>query len=407
MTFDGVPSDKPVIAAVPAPVFRCVQSVAPLVLNAFAYVVYVAIMLCASRLHPRAINVTLAVVILCTLLASLLRRIAPFVLIEVGHYRYERVSSTVTRLLPNTCQSCIAMQTLAVVVVGHPLYLLLFTHYTAKGNLYAFAMLGLPGTLGGPLFALCIGILICVGLLGLLYGAVLLPAKGYNPFHVRAPEDRVPRWIRLSSWFPLTVLLMVLFCAGRLLPCDGTHASYTATSPPYTCGSGAHRFAGIVAWLFIAVSFVGLDVGIGFLRLLGGEDVPYYALEPRLDALFCEMLVWALKVSALGTVLLASVPLYAMTALLFLGLFAFAWRRRTATAEVLEEIIRCAMAIVMATCVMSCFMSISSIPAVVQGLLILLVWLLSVAGAVAFYHRRFGWVVFGSGSGVTADLIIV
>ncbi|KAG5464516.1 hypothetical protein LSCM1_00706 [Leishmania martiniquensis] len=407
MTFDGVPPDKPVIAAVRAPVFRYVQSVAPLVLQVFAFVVYVVIMLCANRVHPRAVNAILAVVVLCVLIASLLRRIAPFVFIEVGHYRHERVSATVTRLLPTTFQSWIAVQTLAVVAIGHPLYLLIFTHYTAKGNLYAFAMLGLPGTLGGPVFALCLGILICAAVLGALYGVVLLPAKGYNPFYVRAPENRLSRWIRLSSWFPLILLLMVLFCAGRLLPCDGTHASYTATSPPYTCGSGAHWLAGVVAWLFIAASFVGLDVGIGFLRLLGGEDVPYYALEPRVDGFFCELLVWALKVSALATTLLSSVALHAITAALFLGLFVFAWRWRTATAETLEGISRCAMAVVVATCVMSCFMSIGSIPSAVQGLLIWVTWLLSVAGAAALYHRRFDWVIFGSGSGVTADLIVL
>ncbi|AYU84098.1 hypothetical protein conserved [Leishmania donovani] len=407
MSFDSVPPDTATITAVPASAFRYVQTVAPSVLHVFALVVYVIIMICAGHVHPRVVNTTLTVAMLCVLMASLLRRIAPFVFIEVGHYRYERVSATVTRLLPNTYQSWFAVQTLVVVAVGHPLCLYLFTHYTAKGNLYAFAMFGLPGTLMGPLFALCLGILICAGLLGVLVGVVFLPAKGYNPFHVRAPGDRVRTWICLSSWFPLTLLLMVLFCVGRLLPCDGTHTSDTATSPPYTCGSGAQWFAGMFAWLLTAVSFVSLDVGIGFLRLLGGKDVPYYALEPRLDGLFCELLVWALKVTAVATVLLASVALYIITAALFLGLLVFTLRRHTATSEALEGIIRWTMTVVLVTCVMSCFMSIGSIPALVQGLLILLAWLISVGCAVALYHRRFGWELFGSGSGITADLIVV
>lgn len=406
-SFDSVPPDTAAITPVTASVFRYVQTVAPSALHVFALVVYVIIMICASHVHPRVVNTTLTVVMLCVLMASLLRRIAPFVFVEVGHYRYERVSTTVTRLLPNTHQSWFAVQTLAVVAVGHPLCLYLFTHYTAKGNLYAFAIFGLPGTLMGPLLALCVGILIFAGLLGVLLGVVLLPAKGYNPFHVHAAGDRARRWIRLSSWFPLTLLLMVLFCVGRLLPCDGTHANYTATSLPYTCGSGAQWFAGIFSWVLIAVSFVSLDVGIGYLRLLGGKDVPYYALETRLDGLFCELLVWTVKVTAVTTVLLASVALYVITVALFLGLFVFALRQHTATSEALEEVIRWTMAVVVVTCVMSCLMSIGSIPALVQGLLILLAWLISVGCAVALYHRRFGWELFGSGSGITADLIVV
>ncbi|CAJ1013176.1 hypothetical protein Q4I28_008489 [Leishmania naiffi] len=407
VTFDSVPPDTPVIAAVPALVFRNVQTVVPFALQTFALVVYVIIMVSASHVHPRGVNAMLMIVVLCMLIASLLRRIAPYMFVEVGHHRYERVSSTVTRLLPNTSESWVVMQTLAVVAVGHPLYLHLFTHYSEKGNLYALAMFGLPNTSGGLVFALGLGILIYVGLLAVVFGVLLLPAMGYNPFHVREPEDRMRAWIQLSSWFPLALLLLILFCAGRLLPCDGTHADYTATSPPYTCGSGAHWFAGVFAWLLIAASFVGFDVGIGFLRLLDGKNVLYYALEPRLDGLFCELLAWALKVTAVATGLLTSLASYVITAVTFLGLFAFALRCHTATAESLEAILRWTMAVVVVTCVMSCLMTIGFIPAMMQGLLILLVWLLSVGCVVVLYHRRFGWKLFGSGDCVTADIIIL
>ncbi|GET93771.1 hypothetical protein, conserved [Leishmania tarentolae] len=407
VSFDSVPPDRAVITAVPASVFRYVQTVAPSALYVFALVVYVMSMIFASHVHSRIIHAILMVVMLCVLMASLLKRIAPFVFIEVGHYRYERVSMTITRLLPVTYESCIAVQTLAVVAVGHPLCLYIFTHYTANGNLYAFAMFGLAGSLAGPLFSLCVGILICVGLLGALFAMVHLPDKGYEKLHIHIPEDRVRTWIQLSSWFPLTLLLMVLFCVVRLLPCDGAHESYTATSPPYTCGSGAHWFGSIFAWLLIALSFASLDVSIGFLRLLGDKDVLYYALDARLDGLFCELLVWVLKATVAATVVLAPVTVYAITAALFLGLFAFASHRHTATSEVLEEIIRWAMSVVMVTCAVSCLVSLGSISALAQGLLILLGWLLSVGYGVVLYHRRFGWELFGNGSGITADLIVV
>ncbi|KAK7202298.1 hypothetical protein NESM_000301700 [Novymonas esmeraldas] len=406
VTFDSVPPDAAAVVALPATAFRCVQTLVPLVLNAVAFVVYIVGMLCASHAHPRAVNAAVTAVLLCVLAASLLRRVTPFACVEVGHYRYERVSAIVTRLLPNTRQSWIVMQTLGVVAVVLPLCLYLFTHHTAAGNLYAVAMFGLPSSLGGPLLGIFVGLLLCAALMGLLFALVFFPAKGYNPLHVHAAEDRVRTWIRLSSWLPLTVLLLVLFSAVRLLPCDGTRADYTAESPPYTCGSGAHWFAGLLAWLLITASFVCLDIGIAYLRLLGGQAVTYYALEPRVDGLFCELLVWTLKATAVLPAVLPAGAVYIVAAVLFGGLLAFAWLRRTTTAEVLEEAIRWSIAVVVLTCVMGAFMRIGSIPAVVQGLLVLLVWGLSVGGGITMYYRRFGWQLFGSGRDVTADLIV-
>ncbi|KAG5490833.1 hypothetical protein JKF63_00955 [Porcisia hertigi] len=407
ITFDSVPHDTPVIAAVSAEVFRYVQTVAPLALEVLAFSVYVVAMLYASHVHPHTVNITLTVVVLLVLMANLLRRIAPFMFIEVGHYRYERVSTTVTRLLPNTFQSWMLVQTLAVVAIGHPLCLYIFTYYTVKGTPYAFAMLNLPDTLGGTVLLMCVGILICLGLAGLLFGLLLLPPKRYNPFHVSSPEDRLHVWLHLSSWLPLSLMLIVLLCASRLLSCDETPASFTETPSARTCGSGTHWRGSIVAWLLIAMSFLSLDAGITSLRLLGGRAVVYYSLEPRIDSLFGEFLMWALKVTAMATALLTSGVVYAITTVLFLILGAFSWRRHVATAETLEEIMRSAMVVVVVTCTMLCFVSIGTIPAVVQGILILLAWLLSIAGAITHYYRRFGYELFSSGRNVTADIIVL
>lgn len=407
VTYDSVAPDGPIVSAAAARVVRYAQAVAPLALHAVAVLLYVIMMLCASSAPPRTADTLLMLVMLCVLVASLLRHVTPFLLAAIGHYRYERVSSTFTQLLANTRQSWMIVQTLAVLAGGLPLFLYLFTHYTAKGNLYAVAMFGLPASLGGPVLSICIGLLFCIALAGLLYGLVLLPLKGHNPLYARAPEDRLRTWIRACAWLPLVLLLLILFNATRLLPCDGTRAAYSATEPPYTCGRGAHWFAGLLAWLLLGLCFTALESAVDFVRRLGGQAVTYYALEPRLDGLFCELLVWSLKVTVVSAALFAPLATYVITGCLFLCLFAFTWRWHTATAEVLEELIRWTTAVIVMTCIMSCFMCIGTIPAAVQGCLILLVWALSMAAAVALYYRRFGWVLLGTGRDVTADLIIV
>jgi hypothetical protein len=408
-TFDSVAADTAVIVAVPAPIFRYVQTWAPFALHGLTTLFYIIIF---TKYHgnerARSTKVLMLFCMLFVLLASFLRRLSPHLISEIGSYRYGRVSSVVTRLLPNTRQSWIVVMTLAALTAGLPLYLYLFTHFTHDKNVYAFAMFGLSKSLGSSFVAFCVGLLLCGAVMGILYGLVLLPLGGRNPIHVAEPENRVRVWIRLVSWFPLTLLLLVLFVFSRLLLCNGQLGRYGWTrSSTGTCGSGMRFLAGLFAWLAISVSYVGLDVGLGYVRFLGDGTVGYYALEPRLDDLFSELLVWTLKVTVAMVTFVDPIAADLTAALLFFGLFTFACLHHTSTVEALEVLIRFSVLIVAITCLISLCLTSRAIPAVVPGLVLLLCWLAAVAGALILYVRRFGRELFGNGRDVTADIIIL
>ncbi|KAL7707256.1 hypothetical protein N2W54_001497 [Lotmaria passim] len=408
-TFDSVPPDTAVLVAVPARVFRYVQTWAPFALHGLALFFYFVFLLVShDGQHVHSAKALMLLCVLFVLLASFLRRLSPYLISEVGSFRYDRVSSVVTRLLPNTRQSWIIVMTLAALTAGLPLYLYLFTHFTSDNVVVGFAAFGLPHGLGGPLVALCVGLLLCGVVMGVLYGLVLLPLGGRNPFYVAEAQNRVRVWIRLVSWFPLTLLLLALFVCSRLLLCDGPLGRYGALpSANQTCGTGMHFLATVFAWLIISAAYVGLDVGLAYVRLLVGGPVSYYALDPRIDGFFCELLVWTLKATVAMVTFVDPIAADLIVALLFFGLFAFTLFRCTSTVEVLEELMRWSMLIVAATTALSLCLTSRRIPKVASGLAVLLCWLGAVAGTAVLHTRRFGWELFGSGREVTADIIIL
>ncbi|KPI89361.1 hypothetical protein ABL78_1487 [Leptomonas seymouri] len=407
-TFDSVTPDAAVIAPVSANVFRCVQTWAPFALQGMAVLFY-AITLCISYSKHRehAAKVLLLFCFFFVLIASFLRRLSPYLISEIGSYRYNRVSSVVTHLLPNTRQSWIVVMTLVVVAMVLPLCIYLFTHYTHKKYVYGFAIFGLPRSLGSITLAICIGLLLCGAVMGALLVPVLFSFGGRNPFYVVGQPSRVRMWIRLVSWFPLTLLLLVLFVSSRALLCNGPLGRFSLSDTSDVCGSRRHLVGGVCAWTFIAAAYICLDVGLEYVRFLGGGPIVYYALEPRLDGLFCELLVWTLKVTVAMVTLVDPIAADLAIALLFSGLFAFSCLHHTSTVEVLEEVIRWSVLIVALTSAVSLCLTSLRIPAVVQGIGVLLCWLGAVGSAVACYMRRFGWELFGSGREVTADIIIL
>ncbi|KPA81861.1 hypothetical protein ABB37_04115 [Leptomonas pyrrhocoris] len=408
VTFDSVSPDTAVVTPVPAKVFRYVQTWLPFALQGLAVLLY-AVILCINdnTRHAHAAKLLLLFCFLLVLLASFLRRLSPFLFSEIGCYRYDRVSGVVTRLLPNTRQSWIAVMTLAVVTMGLPLYMYLFTHYTCEKYVYGFAMFSLSRSPWSIFFAAPIGLLLCGAVMCICGALVMLPLGGRNALYVAEWQNRLRVWIRLVSWLPLTLLLLTLFLCGRALQCNGPLGRFGLSADSAACRTGLSLLGGCVVWLFIAVAYIGLDVGLGYVRFLGGGPIGYYALEPRVDGLFCELLVWTLKVTAAMVTLVDPIAADLAVAVLFSGLFAFACFRHTATVEVLEELIRCSVLTVAVTCVVSLCVTSQRIPAVVTGLVVLLCWVGTVGAATAFYLRRFGWAFFGSGREVTADIIVL
>lgn len=408
-TFDSVPPDAPRVRVVSAKTFRLGQSWLPFLLNLFAIIAYFVAFLTSRSLKGRHLaRMCIDAAFLCMLRASFARRVFPFLFAETGSYRYRRVGSVVTRLLPNTRQSWIVVMTLAALVVGLPLYMYLFTHFTVAGrNVYGFAMFGLSGSRGSVVLAFCIGLLLCVAVMAVTFALVSLPLGGCNPLHVAEPADRVRVWIRYVSWFPLTLILLMLFVFSRLVLCGGPTGRYAEYGQPESCGTGMHFVAGIFGWCMTAAAYICLDIGQEYVRLLGGGTVAYYALEPRLDAFFSELLVWTLKATAAMVTFVDPIGADVVAAVLFGLLFAFTFVSRTSTVEALEELMRWAMLVVAVTSAVSACLTSRRIPAAVPGLVILLCWVAAVAGATAMYVRRFGRELFGSGREVTADIIIV
>lgn len=393
MDFDGVLPDKAEVSTLSPKQAQVVQSYIPWVLNISSLGLFLSLLL--GAVQEQYINTVVVGILICSLIASLLRGIEPMLFTECGHFTFCRTTAKTVRLVPPLIRTNMMIGICVSNAIMMPLCLFLFPQLNAPNTPDTSLLLRLSR-------------LPCIAQM-LSFAAILVCSMWIFSTLLVGPHCPVySTWMKrnglATALVPGFIVPFLLFWSMVVLPCSERRWLHT---PDTTCRSGAYRLHAVISFAVFYLVGYFMDICAARLRLLSDVDVVFYALEPRLDGLFIELWLFTTKVAAVLVTFLSPSLAYSIVGLFYAGLLLFLLRRYASTVAVLQWFIQCLTILSLMSCIVLLSLSLSGASPLVQGLVLLIAWAVVCGCLVGLHFYQFKWNIFGGDCDLAMDIILL